>query len=156
MIYVAIKHHRTDAKVWWFKVPKKLQDKVYIGADVLCLTKRGMVSGEIVSIIEGMSQDTVVELTGGYPPSKSIIAVYDDVPLDELYIPEGFLASRPSPKKIFKRILEFYKTGNFNTSVVVSTDGELRDGYTAYLVAKMFGAETLRCCYSLEENNKNG
>lgn len=143
MKYVAVQHNPGDTKVWWFAVPEKLESKVYIGAVVVCDTRKGKAKGGVVHIMEGIPQEKARSIIGDRFPLKSIIAVYIDAPMEDIYIPMGFLARYPSPNKIALRVAEFYDTGRFDTRVVFDQDGQLKDGYTAYLVAKMFGHDTL-------------
>lgn len=130
MKYVAIKHKPEHTNVWWFSVPEELEDKVYIGAEVLCITKKGKASGKIMYIMEGLPQKEAEKIIGKH--------------LDEIHIPMDFLTDCPSSEKLAQRVTEFYATGKFDTPVIISPDGNLRDGYTAYLVAKMFEHDTLR------------
>lgn len=145
MKYVAVKHKPEHTNVWWFSVPDELASKVYIGADVLCITKRGEASGKITYIMEGIPQKEAEKIIGKHFPLKSIIAVSVGFPMEEIHIPMNFLSDCPSSEKLAKRVTEFYATGKFDTPVIISPDGNLRDGYTAYLVAKMFDHDVLRC-----------
>lgn len=144
MMYVAIKHKPQDTKVWWFSVPEELQDKVRIGAEALCITKRGTAPGTITCIMEGIPQSKAEKIIGGHFHLKSLMAVSMDFPMEEIHIPLNFVSNNPSPEKLAKRITEFYTTGKFDTPILISPSGSLRDGYTAYLVAKMFAHDTLR------------
>lgn len=144
MKYVAIKHKPEHTNVWWFSVPEELEDRVYIGADVLCITRKGKASGKIMYIMEGIPQKEAEKIIGKHFPLKSIMAVSVDFPMEEIHIPMNFLNECPTSEKIAKRVTEFYATGRFDTPVIISPDGNLRDGYTAYLVAKMFDHDVLR------------
>lgn len=144
MKYVAIKHKPEHTNVWWFSVPEELEDKVYIGAEVLCLTRKGKATGKIVSIMDGISQTDAEKIIGNHFPLKAVFAVNVEFPLEEIHVPMEYSSTNPTPEKIAKRVNEFYSSGKFNTPVIFTPDGNLRDGYTAYLVAKMFEHNTLR------------
>lgn len=144
MKYVAVRHKPQHTNVWWFSVPEELEDRVYVGAEVLCNARRGEASGKIEYIMDGIPQDEAEKIIGNYFPLKSVLAVKVNYDMSNIHIPYEIATSNPSPDKIAKRITEFYGTGKFNTPVIFSADGNLRDGYTAYLVAKMFGHDTLR------------
>lgn len=149
MKYVAIKHKPEDKIAYWFVVPEGLKSEVCLGAEVLCLTRYGKASGKVDSIIEleHMPEKDINKLIGDLPDLpmlKPILAVRKDFPIQEIKIPEEFSASRPALKKLFRRIKEFYRTGGFETPVIVSADGTLKDGYTAYIAARIYGLETLR------------
>ncbi len=144
MKYVAVRHKPTHTNCFWFTVPEELEDRVYVGADVLCDTRKGHSTGNIASILDGVSQRDAEKIIGEHFPLKKLIAVSADYDVNEIHIPYNIASSNPRPGKIAQRMTEFYGTGRFNTAVIFSPDGELRDGYTAYLVAKMFGHDTLR------------
>lgn len=144
MKYVAIKHNPEHTNVWWFSVPEELEDRVYVGAEVLCITRKGKASGKIMYIMEEIPQHDAEKIIGYHFPLKSIIAVSVDFPMGDIHIPLEFLTDCPAPEKIAKRVKEFYSAGRFDTPVIISPDGNLRDGYTAYLVAKMFEHDTIR------------
>ena len=78
--------------------------------------------------------------------------------LSKIHIPYDWnLAStNPSVDKISQRINEYYQSGRFKSVVLCHPDGTLRDGYTAYLVAKMFGHDTLRAFCVATENISAG
>lgn len=144
MKYVAVRHKPTHANVFWFAVPDELDGIVRVGADVICSTRRGDSTGVIASILDGVSQEDAEKIIGEHFPLKELIAVSTDYDIGEIHIPYNIASSNPNPEKIAQRMTEFYGTGRFNTAVLFSPDGNLRDGYTAYLVAKMFGHDTLR------------
>ena len=65
------------------------------------------------------------------------------IDVQSVVIPKSFKYSNPSTEKISKRIHEYRSQGKFTTRIVVGEDGTLKDGYTAYLVAKMLDIPTL-------------
>lgn len=143
MKYVGVKHKPEHENVFWFSVPESISDYVIVGTQVLCNTKKGENSGIVERVMEGVSQTEAVSIIGDYFPLKNILAVKRNLELSDIHIPWDMHQSTPSPEKIANRISELYHTGSFNTPVICSADNNLRDGYTAYLVAKMFGHETL-------------
>lgn len=149
MKYVAVKHKPSHTKVWWFIIPDDLKDKITLGTEVICETKRGDAYGKVVQIIDGVSQEDAEKIIGEHFPLKSVIAVNVNPNIEEIHIPLEFAMSNPSAGKISKRVNEFYRGGRFDTKVIFSPDYNLRDGYTAYLVAKMFDHISLKgFCYS--------
>lgn len=144
MKYVSVRHKPEHTNVWWFSVPTELSNKVTVGAEVLCNTKKGCSPGRIVSVLDNVGQADAEKIVGNHFPLKSIFAVSVDLEMSRIHIPLDFMAASPSSYKIEKRVDEFYRCGKFDTPVIFTSDGTLRDGYTAYLVAKMFDHDTLR------------
>lgn len=144
MKYIAVKHKPEHRDVFWFAVPETLEDKVFAGSKVICNTKYGDASGEVVWVLEGYEQRDAESIVGNFFPLKSIIAVEVECDVEDIHIPYDLAMSNPSPNKIAKRMAEYYDSGKFSTPTIFAPDFTLRDGYTAYLVAKMFGHDTLR------------
>lgn len=150
MKYAAVKHQPDNEISYWFEVPQDLEDVVKVGKEVLCNTRRGDMTGYIVSIMDGVPQTEAARIIGNRFPLKKLLAVSMDMELSSIYIPWEMSNVSPEPELIAQRMNEFYDTGSFKTAVLCSSDGNLKDGYSAYLVAKMFGHETLRgFCVSL-------
>lgn len=153
---VAVKHTQDSVKNFWFKVPLELESCVRVGSEVICNTRRGLSKGYTVAVLSETfaTQNSIfgnvcVE-EGKIPLSlKELVAVKINVPIEQILIPEVFKHSVPSAYKIKKRILEYTKYGTFHTQVKFGAgDMKLRDGYTAYLVAKMLGVKLLTgFCY---------
>lgn len=143
MMYVGVKHKPEHDNLFWFSVPDSISKHIKVGAQVLCDTKKGASFGVVVSIIEGVSQKKAAGVIGDYFPLKGVLAVKRDVDISDIHIPWEMRQSSPSPDKIALRIKELYDTCYFHTPVTCSADNNLQDGYTAYLVARMFGHETL-------------
>lgn len=149
MKYVSVRHKPNQSKVWWFSVPTELENKITVGANVLCSTSKGVSPGQIVSVLDGVEQENAEKIIGNRFPLKSILAVSVDFELSSIHIPLDFILTKPSVSKIKERIEELYKYGRFYTPVIFTSDRELSDGYTAYLVAKMFNHKTLSgFCFS--------
>ena len=70
--------------------------------------------------------------------------VYQHIPMEDIKIPKYFASTIPQPEKIAARVREIKESGRFNTTVTINKDGLLTDGYTAYLVAKMFDFAVLK------------
>lgn len=159
MKYLAIRHMPEQTRRWWFSVPKEMEDRVSIGAQVLCETSRGSATGEIMSIMDNVPQETAEMIIGDHFPLTPIFGVEVTMKMDDIYIPPKLFLSNPDPAEIAKRMQEWYSTSTFNDSVLFAPDGTLKDGYTAYLVAKMFDHETLRgfCLeFDGEEDDEDG
>lgn len=143
-MFAGILHDPNQTTVYWFKVPQKLAPYVRIGAEVHCDTRRGTQKGNIVSLIDGMTEEQIKPLIGDHTPMKHITAVMTDLDMNSIHVPWSLVNTNPNPSKIEKRVKEFYRRGMFDTEVRFTDSGALMDGYTAYLVAKMFGHDTLR------------
>lgn len=154
----------------WFPVPDCLSHLINIGSRVVYKSGNGEQKGIVVRLVAGFpppDEPVLFDDTShlGVFPTISITAIIDvcryggdycslnpegitgvfmDFEMSEIHIPWFMQSSTPTPGKIEKRIREFYDTGSFNTRIVCSADKTLKDGYTAYLVAKMFGHETIR------------
>ncbi len=142
MKYVAIKHKPEHQNLWYFKVPAGLSKYVDVGCNVICDTRYGAAKGRVEYILDGVP-DTVLETIGNCVPSKSIIAVETDVNMSDITIPYSFELSAPNVSKLDERIKEYYRFARFNTKVEFYANGTLKDGYSAYLVARMFDHNTL-------------
>ena len=73
MKYVAVKHQPDNDISYWFEVPCNLEDAVAVGKDVLCNTRRGDMTGYIVSIMDGVPEDVAVRIIGNRFPLKNIL-----------------------------------------------------------------------------------
>jgi len=154
MKYVSVRHMVGQKQVYWFSVPEELDDMVSVGTEVMCDTKYGLSSGAIVSILDGVPQKEAEKTIGDFFPLKSLIGVYTDYLMRFIRIPIEFALTKPDPQKLKKRIEEYYLNGGFKTVVVFSSDGTLVDGYTAYLVAKMFGLSSLAGIYTTKSTEQ--
>lgn len=150
MKYVGVKHQPDQEQIYWFSVPDALEKMVFVGAKVWCNTRIGITTGKIVMIMDGFTEPDAKRIIGDYFPLKQLAAVEREFEIAEIHIPWDMESSTPSPDKIAKRVSELYSTGSFNTDVSCSAEMNLEDGYTAYLVAKMFGHNTIKgvCCAS--------
>lgn len=144
MKYVGVKHQPDNEIAYWFEVPCNLEEVVGVGKDVLCNTRRGDMTGYIVSVMDGVPENEAIKIIGNRFPLKNIIAVSAEFKVPEIYVPWELEKELPEPEEILQRVNEFYEYGCFKIPVSFSDTGTLLDGYSAYLVAKMFGHETLK------------
>ena len=146
MTFALVRHQVNPEREFWFEVARDLQYCIHVGDEVLCDTVKGLARGRVEKIIVGFSDDEFMEQYGFYP-SADIIGMYTNcISPDVIRVPKYLSDSRPGVDKIKKRISEFYSKGGFKTKIEVDTNLTLKDGYTAYLVAKMFGVDTLQNC----------
>lgn len=66
------------------------------------------------------------------------------VNLADIHITSSFWHSPPKPSKINTCYSYYHKHRKFDRDIVVDEKMMLRDGYVAYLVAKMMGCATVR------------
>lgn len=142
--YVAVKHSIEQDMVYWFAVPDTIRDIVNVRSNVLCDTKKGINPGFVVSLIDGLDIGTSKRIIGrDYFPPKSLVGVFKSFPMDQIYIPyEIEIGESPSAEELSEKINEFYSTGTFN-GIRFKQDGTLVEGYSSYLVARMFDHEKL-------------
>jgi len=67
-----------------------------------------------------------------------------DIEVSKIKITSAFSNNIPKSELITKRLEEYKKTEKFNTDIIVSKNGYLVDGYSAYLVAKMLDLNTIK------------
>ncbi len=143
MKFVGVKHQPGQEETYWFEVPNTIAHLATIGQAVVCDTRRGNMSGTIVQTMEGIDSREASRIIGNYFPLKKIISITTDFEVAEIHIPWDIANSNPEPNEIATRVSEFYNNGRFLVDVVCTADGNLKEGYTAYLVAKMFGHDTI-------------
>lgn len=140
MNIVSVKHPDGGKKEYWFEVPEEIASQIKKGSRVVCDTIRGREFAIATSdVISGENVEQMAVRLGAHLPLKKIVRVTGLMPMNKIKVPKLLASSRPSPDKIAKRIGEFYDHKVFNTDIVVDQSGKLLDGYTAYLVSKMFG-----------------
>lgn len=142
MKYVGVRHKHNQTTTYWFESPEELAPHIHIGCEVLCDTSRGNNLGTVVSILEGITEQQARAVIGNFF-LKKIIGVSVDVELENIHIPWEMETSAPSPESIATQISAFYNDAKFSVPVIFTQDFNLYDGYTAYLVAKMFEHEKL-------------
>lgn len=142
--YVGVRHGE-QKQVYWFEVPLSLQSIACIGASVTCDTRRGEMPGTIVKILEGLDKSEATRIVAQkYYPLSRLLTVQTEQKMSDIYIPfEMETGCTPQPEELADRVREFYATGGFS-NVAFRPDGTLIDGYSAYMVAKMLGHDTLK------------
>jgi len=131
--------HKCGGKSFWFEVPDELRDMIHEGSSVVCSTKVGNSAGIArTSVFSGDGIEMIAVQNGATLPLKSVIAVQTNYPLSEIKIGNHMKMTRPARKKIVERLKEYYEDEKFYTRVSIDKRGYLVDGYSAYLVAKMF------------------
>lgn len=131
--------HKCGGKSFWFEVPDELTDMIHEGSSVVCSTKVGNSAGIArTSVFSGDGIEMIAVQNGATLPLKSVIAVQTNYPLSEIKIGNHMKMTRPARKKIVERLKEYYEDEKFYTRVSIDKRGYLVDGYSAYLVAKMF------------------
>lgn len=139
MNIVLVKHNQFSPKRYCFFVPDKFVYVIHKDDKVLCDTSYGTEYGiATTGVISGEGAMDIAKLNGATFPLKEICGVVKIINMNQIKIPAMFKRTIPSGNKISKRIDEFRKYGGFQTNVEIDDHGWLRNGYTAYLVCKMF------------------
>lgn len=142
MYIVEVKHQQNAEKSYWFEVPTAMAGLIQKGDTVVCETRFGEQPGIAqTGVLSGDGIERMAKAAGAKLPLKRILAVTYKVPMENIKLHPSMAVTKPAVRKLTKRIEEFYETGAFNTKIATSADGYLNDGYTAYLVAKMFGLD---------------
>lgn len=151
MNIVGIKHPNDKTnKMYWFKLPEE-NVNVSLGELLICDTKNGWSVGQVEKIFYGLSNSEVRSIAKSRP-TKKVIGRYIGKPIESIVVPSYCINSFPSPNKLTSRIKEYYNWRNdqsfemFKTKVLFDRNNVLKDGYTAYLVAKMFDRPILYGC----------
>lgn len=135
-----------NSKTYWFGVPRALERYVTQTDRVLCGSDEKNSWGVVVNVYRAATPSDITELTGGRE-LKMIRGIEYEASISEFSIPRSVRNSRPSVEKLANRIKEYYRGGKFNTNVVFTIDSwgkmTLTDGFTAFLVARMFGEPEL-------------
>lgn len=147
MNVVLVQHSVEQSKKYCFSVPNQLLPHVKQGVHVICDTRRGNMPGIIASDVmsgEAADQeiDRILRECGASMPLKSISAVVENIDITNVSVPIRMEMSTPHKSKIDKRKRELKEFGCFHTNVRVE-NGILQDGYTAYLVSKNRGMNTI-------------
>lgn len=147
--------HKCGGKSFWFEVPDELKDMIHEGSSVVCNTKVGNSAGIAqTSVFSGDGIEMIAVQNGATLPLKSVIAVQANFPMSEIKIGNHMKATKPAQKKIRERLAEYYKDGKFYTRVSLDRRGYLVDGYSAYLVAKMFDLEEIPVVLEAKSDTK--
>lgn len=141
--FVGVKLESDSQKAYWFSVPEELSPDIRMGCDVICTTVRGTMEGIVVKILDGILEvDAAKLIPARLFPLKGIIAVARQYELKDVYVPMELEMEAVKPEAIAGRVQEFYDTGRFQ-KVIIKAGGQLIDGYDAFLVAKMFGHDSI-------------
>lgn len=141
---VAMVKHTPAGQVFWFGVPDRFVNDIHPGSRVACDTAWGQNLGVVVgSPLNEKDVKAIAIASGAKFPLRQIVAVATPVPMQDIKISKYMSCTKPRDEKISKRFLEVYHNGEFNTSVVIGKDGVLVDGYSAYLVAKELGLDSI-------------
>lgn len=161
---IAVRHTRREGtKEYWFNVPENITCDLQIGDTVYCDTFQGIVEGYVTKIIEedetnGTNSIKLVEekknnvrtligefvhwscITIDANPTKSIIGKKVQYNLEDIKISKEMRRTRPALEKLQNKIAVYYMNGRKELSpIIIKSSGELIDGYTTYLIHKMFG-----------------
>lgn len=161
---IAVRHTRREGtKEYWFNVPENIICDLQIGDTVYCDTFQGISEGYVTKIIEedetnGTNSIKLVEekknnvrtLIGEFAhwscitidanPTKSIIGKKVQYNLEDIKISKEMRRTRPALEKLQNKIAVYYMNGRKALSpIIIKSSGELIDGYTTYLIHKMFG-----------------
>lgn len=140
MNIVEVKHDVEHKKSYWFEVPDELVNVIQEGTYLICNTACGKQAGIAQSnVLSGDGIERMATMCGATLPLRKVVGVEYNILIEKVKIRYGMTKSLPGKSKLVKRINEYYERGCFNTAVVLDKQGFLKDGYTAYLVAKMFG-----------------
>lgn len=141
---VVLVKHGSCGKAYWFEAPDQIVPQLLPGTRVTCDTVRGKKSGVTVgSVVSSNDVMEIMQVSGATFPLRKILNAAHDIKLADITIPNYMAQHRPSDALISKRFLEYYHTMQFQTKVTVDENGVLKDGYSAYLVAKLLGLSTI-------------
>lgn len=160
---VAVKHsHEKNAKEYWFNVPETVTCALQVGDTVYCDTRRGDSKGYITKIIEIDETDRVESIklrqekeesvdslavnllfwcnaAFEVNPTKDIVGKKMKFNIEDIIISKDMRRTRPRIEKLQEKLAEYYMNGRKVLSpIIIKSSGELIDGYTTYLIHKMF------------------
>ena len=155
MYAIMVKHARKD-RAYWYEVPDKLLSRVAPEKRVMCKNAYGYTVGTALSYPIEVNECTtpVMTASGAAFPFSPIVSTEKVVDIGDIRVPSYMIESEPSDEKLAKRFLEYYHTGHFDTNVVISEDGKLLDGYTAYVVAVMLNLHSIPAVIRHKEERK--
>jgi hypothetical protein len=145
--FVGVKHKPEQKQVYWFEVPEPLCNSVKMNSQVLCDTSRGRQEGVVVSIVEGVGENKAQHIIGARFPLKEIVAVKVSLDIDKIHIPYDIQAYGWDLKDIYETMEAYFAVGYFSGSIKFSVNNDLIDGYSEYLIAKMFDHGVLEGWY---------
>lgn len=80
------------------------------------------------------------------------------ISIEKIKIPQEFRTTPPHPKKMEYKWAYYRKTGKLQSSILLTRDYQLVDGYTSYLIAcdTDMGVVPVQFVDDTKENVKNG
>lgn len=145
MNIVFVKLDLCDGKEYCFEVPDCMRDMIFGGTRVLCNTARGQQTGVVtVPIMSGAGAEEMAVRNGATFPLQQVVGVVATMDVNQIQLPEHLRRSVPAVEKLQRRMFEYARDGYFHTNVEVDSNGVLLDGYTAYLVCKMWDVENIQ------------
>jgi len=143
MHIVRVKTNEND-KAKWLEVPHRFSDRVYKGDTVMCEIDGKIFTGvTTTNVMHGDGVEELLSQKREHFEHLRVIGKKTYVSMSAITVPVIFNNSRPDKEKLFTRITELYTRGKFDTFVKFTKDLHLLDGYSAYLVARMFDHEKL-------------
>lgn len=150
IVFVRLENKRE----YCFLLPPELIWFVKTGSHVLCDTSKGRIWGVVTHPpIGGTGAVEKAKRKGATFPLRQIVACRDyKYPVADIVLPHYLQRSRPRAVKLERRMHEYIDKKQFNTKVKIAADGTLLDGYTAYLVCKMWDIKKISAV--IYANNK--
>ena len=71
--------------------------------------------------------------------------------IDNIKIFPTFQENPPKPEKLERKILYYTRTGKFESEIIIDKSGQLIDGYTSYLIARLYGLNEVPVRYGRRE-----
>lgn len=135
--FVLVRHPGQQMLRWWCCVPHDLSSEITVPGIVLCDTEHGYDFG-FVEGIANISEDYACTFFAMIQPStfSRIVAVWKFMLVSSLYLAPELEATRSKMKraKLKARYDELKRKAEPQTPVLVTTDGEIIDGMSAYIV----------------------
>jgi len=142
MMYVGVKHKPQHNNLFWFYVPKALEKDMILGCDVQCNTRKGIQTGVVMAIKDGITEQEAMILSNGVG-IKPITSIKKDIDMRSIIIPVSFANSIPREQKVLDKLNYFCAHGSFRQTVSINKNNVLYDGYATYLAAKRMGRRTI-------------
>ena len=151
MNIVRVKIDTENEKPRWLQVPDRFVSDIHKGTQLFCEVKGTRTTGHATTeVMQGEGIEELLSQKVSHFDDLKVLGVFKMIPLKDIKICELMKCNPPRVEKIAKRIEELYSLSYFDTTVEINTDNYLMDGYTAYLVSKMFDLEHIwgvtTCC----------
>lgn len=140
MKYALVRHENQPSKKnYAFAIPDELVQYAMPGAKVTMDTFYGPECGILMTgAMEASEDDIRFTNPKAVFPLREITAIEWSAPWESVKIPKRFQNAPPKPEKIFKRLKELEFLGRFDTNINIDSNSTLLDGYSAYLVCRMY------------------